>query len=249
MLMMNLMQRFTKRFLLLSAVGSVAVVGFFFKARIFSRLVEQSTPEEVLFHVDIPNKVVALTIDDGPHAGLTPKILDTLAVYDVPATFFIIGNRVEGNEDLLARIVAEGHELGNHLMSDERSIALNAAEFERQLAETHKLITNYGPVRWFRPGSGFYNERMLAQVRPFQYRTVVGSIYPYDAHVHSVEFASSYILGNAQPGSIIILHDGGPEREATPDILQRIIPALHKRGYRFATLSELTEIGQGASSE
>lgn len=239
-LMISHMQKFTKRILLVSVVGGVAIVTFFFKARIFSRLLEHSTPDEVLFHVETTEKVVALTIDDGPHAQLTPEILDALAVYGVPATFFIIGGRVPGNEALLERIVQEGHELGNHLMSDERSISLNAAEFEQQLAETHALISAYGPVRWFRPGSGFYNERMLAQVRPFQYRTVVGSIYPYDAHVHSVEFASSYILGNVQPGSIVILHDGGMEREATPDILQRIIPALQKRGYRFTTLSELS---------
>lgn len=236
------MSKLTKRLLvILSAVGSVAALSFFFWPLFFSRLLEQTTPDEVLFHVDTEEKVVALTIDDGPHGQLTPEILDTLAVYDVPATFFIIGSHVPGNEGLLARIVQDGHELGNHLMSDERSITLDATEFARQLAETHALISAYGPVRWFRPGSGFYNERMLAQIRPFQYRAVVGSVYPYDAQVQSVDFAAGYILGNVRPGSIIILHDGGLEREATPDILQRIIPALQKRGYRFATLSELTQ--------
>ncbi len=238
------MRRFTKRMLLLTAISSFAAVGFFFKARFFSRLLEHNTTNEVLFHVDTPEKVVALTIDDGPHSQLTPEILDALARYEVPATFFIIGSHVPGNEDLMERIVQEGHELGNHLMSDERSIALDAAEFAQQLETAHNLIAPFGPVRWFRPGSGLYNERMLAQIRPFHYHTVVGSIYPYDAQVHSVEFASSYILGNVQPGSIIILHDGGPERWATPDILQRIIPTLQRRGYRFATLSELTQLAQ-----
>lgn len=234
------MRPIVKRFLFLTGLGTVAAVGFFLKARFFSRLLEQSTSDEVLFHVDTAQKVVALTIDDAPHSQLTAEILDVLAEYAVPATFFIIGDQVPGNEDLMCRIGEEEHELGNHLMSDERSILLNPAEFDRQLAAAHALIAPFGPVRWFRPGSGFYNERMLAQIRPYGYRCVLGSIYPYDAHLRSVEFASGYILSNIQPGAIIILHDGGPEREATPEILRRIIPALRRRGYRFATLSELT---------
>ncbi|MCA9970706.1 MAG: polysaccharide deacetylase family protein [Anaerolineales bacterium] len=231
----------TKSLLALTGLGGAAAVGFFFKSRFFSRLLEKRTSDEVLFHGNTREKVIALTIDDGPHALLTADILDVLAAYAVPATFFIIGSQVPGNEALLERIVHEGHELGNHLMSDRRSIALGPEEFTRQLAETHALIAPFGPVRWFRPGSGWYNERMLAEIKPYGYRCVVGSLYPYDAQFQSVEFASSYILSNAQPGSIIILHDGKPERQATPDILQRIIPALHRRGYRFVTLTELAE--------
>ena len=230
-------------FLLAGLSGAMAAtVTFFFKGRFFSRLVEETTHDEVLFHVNTTEKVIALTIDDGPHPELTPAILDVLAEYDVPATFFVIGSQVPGNEDLMRRIVAEGHELGNHLMSDKRSIGLDPDEFERQLANAHRLITPFGPVRWFRPGSGWYNERMLQQIRPYNYRCVIGFVYPYDAQVHSVEFASSYILGNTVPGSIIILHDGKEDRQATVNILHWIIPALQKRGYRFATLSGLTQL-------
>ncbi len=235
------MRRTQKSLLLLTAVGALAAVSFF-KARLFSRIVEHNTSDEVLFHVDTREKVVALTIDDGPYPELTPEILDVLAEYGVKATFFIIGGQIPGNEALLRRIVREGHELGNHLMSDHRSISLEPEEFARQLGQTHARIAPFGPVRWFRPGSGFYNGRMLEQIRPFNYRAVVGSVYPYDAQLHSVEFATGYILGNAQPGSIIVLHDGCCDREGTVDILRRILPALQKRGYHFATLSELTQL-------
>ncbi len=234
------MTRLIKRLLVvLSAAGSIAAVGFFFWPLVFSRLLEQTTSDEVLFHVDTEEKVIALTIDDAPHAQLTPQILDVLVKHHVPATFFVIGSHVPGNEALLRRMVREGHELGNHLMTDERSVALEPAELAWQLATTHELLSEFARVRWFRPGSGFYTKKMLAQIRPYHYRAVVGSIYPYDAHVHSVEFASNYILGNAHPGAIIILHDGSLEREATPDILRRIIPALQQRGYRFVTLTGL----------
>jgi peptidoglycan-N-acetylglucosamine deacetylase len=234
------MRRTYKSLLFLTALSTLAGISFF-KARLFSRIVEHNTSDEVLFHVDTREKVVALTIDDGPYAELTPEILNALAEYGVKATFFIIGGQVPGNEALLQRIVAEGHELGNHLMSDRRSISLEPEEFVRQLGQAHARIASFGPVRWFRPGSGFYNTRMLEQIRPFNYRAVVGSVYPYDAQFHSVEFATGYILGNTQPGSIIVLHDGCCDRKGTVDILRRILPALQKRGYRFATLSDLTQ--------
>lgn len=235
------MKPVTRRFLLISGLSGLAAVTFFFKSRFLSRWVEQSTSDEVLFHGNSREKLIALTIDDGPHPTLTDQILDVLADYEVPAAFFILGRQVAGNEAQLERIVREGHELGNHLMTDARSITLTDEEFAEQLQQTHDLIAPYGPVRWFRPGSGWYNNRMLEQIRPFGYRCVVGFVYPYDAQFQSVEFASGYILGNVQPGSIIILHDGSEERAVTLDILHRIIPALKKRGYRFVSLSEMAD--------
>lgn len=239
--------RFSRRLILVWGAGTLAAVGFFFKSRFFARLLEQRTSDEVLFHVHTAEKVVALTIDDGPHEELTPQILDILAEYNVPATFFIIGSHVAGNEEIIERMVAEGHELGNHLMSDARSITLNEADFFEQVETAHELIVPFGPVKWFRPGSGFYNERMLEQIRPFNYRTVVGFVYPYDAQIRSKEFASSYILSNTQPGSIIILHDGSAERHVTTQVLHRIVPSLQKRGYKFVTLSDLITYGDYAN--
>jgi peptidoglycan-N-acetylglucosamine deacetylase len=222
-------------------VGLTAAAGFlFFHSRLFSRLVERTTSHEALFHAATRERRIALTIDDGPHPELTPQILDILAEYGVPATFFPLGGRIPGNEDLLARLTAEGHELGNHLMWDEASVKLAPEEFERQLAAAHELLSPYEEVRWFRPGSGWYNEEMLARIRPYGYRAVLGSVYPYDAQFSSVEFAAGYILGNVQPGSIIILHEGADDRYAAVEILRRVIPALQKRGYQFETLTELT---------
>lgn len=233
-------RRIRNAVVVMAGLSALASVTFFFKSRLFSRLIEERTSDEVLFHAHTREKVVAITIDDGPHAELTPQILDALAEHGVSATFFIIGSHVPGNEAIMRRIVAEGHELGNHLMSDRRSITLSAEVFERQLATTHALIAPFGPVRWFRPGSGWYNARMLEQIRPYNYRCVVGSIYPYDAQFQAVEFEVGYILGNVQPGAIIVLHDGDSERQGTVAVLRRILPALQKRGYRFATLTDLT---------
>ena len=80
------MRRVTKSLLALTGLGGAAAVGFFFKSRFFSRLLEKRTSDEVLFHGNTREKVIALTIDDGPHALLTADILDVLAAYAVPAT-------------------------------------------------------------------------------------------------------------------------------------------------------------------
>ncbi len=196
---------------------------------------------DVLFHADAGEPVVALTIDDSPHPTLTPAILDALAEHGARATFFIIGERVPGNEGILRRLVEEGHELGNHLMHDSPSVRLPAEEFERQLLRTHELISPFAPGRWFRPGSGWYSRRMLKQLGRHGYRCALGSAYAYDCHIPSARYVSGHILLNTRPGSIIILHDGSEDRRRTVTVLRRVLPQLRRRGYQVVTLSELAD--------
>lgn len=125
---------------------------------------------QVLYRVETRAKAIALTIDDGPDAATTPEILSVLERNGAHATFFIITSRVPGNEELLRRIVAEGHELGNHLLQDEPSLKLPPAEFERQLVKSHDVLSPFATVRWFRPGSGKYEARMLATLEAHGYR-------------------------------------------------------------------------------
>ena len=196
---------------------------------------------DVLYFVKTEEKIIALTIDDGPHPMVTPKILDVLSEYQVPATFFLIGGRVQHNEDILRRIASNGHEIGNHHMEDAPSIRLSEDEFEKQLLQAHRILSEFAQVKWFRPASGWFNERMLRQVEKHNYKCALGSVYPYDAAIHNVTFLSNYILDNVFPGAIIILHDGTLERKATVDVLKQIIPILKRHGYRFVTLTELTK--------
>jgi peptidoglycan/xylan/chitin deacetylase (PgdA/CDA1 family) len=196
---------------------------------------------DVLFHRETEETRVALTIDDSPHPTLTPSILDVLAEHDAHATFFLIGERIPGNEEILRRIVDEGHELGNHLMTASPSIRLPAAEFERQLRQTHDLLAPYGPVRWFRPGSGWYSRRMLDQLNAHDYRCAMASAYAYDPQVRSTWYISRHILRNTRPGSVIVLHDGAGCGQRTVAVLRRVLPDLQRRGYRVVTLSELAE--------
>lgn len=196
---------------------------------------------DVLFYADTGEPLVALTVDDSPHPALTPAILDALAEHGARATFFVIGERVAGNERIVRRIVEEGHELGNHLMADAPSVRLPAEEFERQLLLTHDLLSPFGRVRWFRPGSGWYSRRMVEQLGRHGYSCALGSAYAYDCHIRWTRYVSSHILLNTRPGSVIILHDGSEGRERTVRALRRLLPELRRRGYRVVTLSELAD--------
>ena len=111
---------------------------------------------EVLYSVETDELVVALTIDDGPDPCGSPRILDVLDEYDARATFFLISEHIPGNEVFVERMVAEGHEFGNHLTADEPSIALSNEEFERELLEADLALTEYvDDIKWMLPGSGW----------------------------------------------------------------------------------------------
>lgn len=193
----------------------------------------------VVWLVPTQEPVVALTIDDGPDPLTTPEILDLLWQHGAHATFFVISERVTANEDLIDRTVKEGHELGNHLNTDDPAILLDPPEFERQLLASHAVLAHFDDVHWFRPGSGWYHAQMLAILRRHGYRCVLGSVYPFDAQIRSADFAARYVLWNVRPGSIIVLHDHGGRGLRTVAALAVILPELQRRGYRVVTVSEV----------
>lgn len=189
-------------------------------------------------------RVVALTVDDGPDAASTPVLLRLLRAHGARATFFLISGRVPGNEALVAALVAEGHELGNHLTHDEPSIRLAPDAFTAAVREAGAVLGRFGPVRWLRPGSGWYDARLLDTIEREGYRCALGSVYPYDAHLRSARLAAAYVLANTRPGAVIILHEGGARGARTVEVLRRVLPALRARGYRVVTLSELDALDQ-----
>lgn len=201
---------------------------------------------EVLFHVDTADPVVALTIDDGPHPELSPRILDLLAEHDAHATFFLMGARVPGNEGVVRRMVREGHELGNHMMTATPSILLSPEAFARRMRQADSLLAPYGEVRWLRPASAWFDDRMLRQIEAAGYRCALGSVYPNDAQNPFSSYHVRYILRHVRPGAVIILHEGTRRRERILQTLGRVLPELRRRGYRVVTLSELAAHEQAA---
>lgn len=193
-----------------------------------------------LYSVSRTDKTVALTLDDGPDSTTTPELLEILAENDARATFFLISGNVRGNDTLVARLVREGHEIGNHFSENEASISLSPRAFERSLLTADSVLRRFAPVRWVRPGSGHYNRRMLRTFRKYGYRCALGSVYPFDPQIRFPAFSHWMISRNVRPGSIIILHDGTYKGRNTGTTLRKVLPELTRRGYRLVTLSELT---------
>jgi len=223
-----------------------------------------------LYSVTLPEDApptIALTIDDGPSSA-TADILAVLARYDAKATFFNISDRLPGHEETIIQSLAAGHELGNHLTADEPSIRLSPVDFERSLLTAQAVWTPYlhqtapkhpsqpATLRWLRPGMGFYNSAMVNTAKRHGYQLVLGSVFPYDTHVPSVQFANAFILRNVNPGDIIVLHDGEaldpPQQisrgQRTVITLEKILPVLKARGYKITTVSELLSAAEASLS-
>jgi peptidoglycan-N-acetylglucosamine deacetylase len=199
-----------------------------------------------LYRIPLQAPLVALTLDDGPDAATTPQILAELQRHGARATFFLIAERVQGGGQLAHQLVAEGHELGNHFTRDRPSIQLSAGDFARDLAQAHRVLAPYGPVRWARPGAGWYSQTMIATMARQGYRCALGSVYPYDATIRSATFSSWHILRNVRPGAILVLHDGGARGRRTARVLRTVLPELYRRGFRVVTLSELASASSGS---
>jgi len=192
-----------------------------------------------LYRVPTKAQLVALTIDDGPDPSTTPLLLAELRRQGARATFFLIAERVESQEGLVRRLVAEGHEVGNHFTRDRPSIRLSPRAFESDLLQAHQALTTFGPVKWARPGSGWYSRAMLQVLRRHGYGCALGSVYPFDAAIPSASLAARFVLRHARSGDVVVLHDGGARGERTARVLRVVLPELRRRGYRIVSLSEL----------
>jgi peptidoglycan/xylan/chitin deacetylase (PgdA/CDA1 family) len=192
-----------------------------------------------LYRTRSPEPRVALTIDDGPDPFSTPLILAELRREGVRATFFLIGERVSGQEKLVRKLAAEGHELGNHGARDHPAILLSRDAFETDLLRAHEALARFGPVTWARPGSGWYSREMIEIMQRHGYRCALGSVYPLDATIPWELFAVRYILRNVRPGAVLVLHDGRTRGLRTARVLREVLPELRRRGYAGVTLSAL----------
>jgi len=197
---------------------------------------------EVIYRVPVADRVIALTIDDGP-SSRTAEILDVLDAHDASATFFLLGENVRRAREVTRAIVDRGNEVANHTMVDEPSIRLSPNELRSQILETEQLLAEFSASKLFRPGSGWYDDAMLRVVGDAGYRLILGSVYPLDAQIPSIAFASWYILRHVEAGSIIVLHDGPARGRRTAATLRRVLPELRRRGYRITTVTNLLETG------
>lgn len=179
-------------------------------------------------------KVIALTFDDGP-SDYTDDFLAVLREKDVAATFFEIGQEMPGREEAMRAILAQGSEIGDHTMDHVEfpGYAQIAGAAERIAAYTH-----FEPCL-FRPPGGGVDSGIVATAGSLGMRTVNWDVDPRDWSTPGTGAIYDAIVSHVQPGSIVLMHDGGGPRGETLAALPQIIDTLRGRGYRFATVTEL----------
>ena len=179
-------------------------------------------------------RVVALTFDDGP-SDYTDDFLRVLREKDVAATFFEVGQVMPGREEAMRQILAQGSEIGDHTMDH--------VEFPgyAQIAGAAARIKDYTHFKpcLFRPPGGAVDAGVVATAGSLGMRTVNWDVDPRDWSSPGTEAIYANVVGHVQPGSIVVMHDGGGPRGETLAALPRIIDTLRGRGYRFATVTEL----------
>lgn len=187
------------------------------------------------------SKKIALTFDDGPSREYTAEILDILREYGVKATFFVVGVNIEKAPDLLRRVVAEGHEIGNHTYSHPHLQKMNSETLATELARTDALIhriTGITPTL-FRPPEGVVTSSVKTAAINGGYRLVLWSIDTRDWALNPVSNILQTVKQEASDGDIILFHDWVAGKSPTPAALKAVIPWLKAQGFEFVTVSNL----------
>lgn len=192
---------------------------------------------------DVGEKVLYLTFDAGYENGCTAKILDTLKEKQVPAAFFLVGNYIQRSPDLVRRMVAEGHTVGNHTMHHyDMSRLSDKAAFSKELTDLealYKETVGQELPKYYRPPQGIYSEENLKMAQELGYQTVFWSLayvdWSNDAQP-TRETAFAKLLPRTHNGAVVLLHSTS---KTNAEILGELIDKWKAMGYRFGTLEEL----------
>ena len=188
-------------------------------------------------------KVLYLTFDAGYENGCTEKILDVLKKHNAPAAFFLVGNYIEKNADLVRRMVEEGHIVGNHTMHHyDMSKLTDKAAFEKELTDLEKLfqsVTGKEMPKYYRPPQGVYSENNLKMAQELGYKTVFWSLAYVDWNNDAqptAEHAFSKLLPRTHNGGVILLHSTS---KTNAEILDELLTRWKNEGYTFSTIDTL----------
>ena len=192
---------------------------------------------------NVGEKVLYLTFDAGYENGCTAKILDTLKEKQVPAAFFLVGNYIRQSPDLVRRMVAEGHIVGNHTMHHyDMSRLSDKAAFSKELTDLealYKETVGQELPKYYRPPQGIYSEENLKMAQELGYKTLFWSLAYVDWNNDAQptrEAAFAKLLPRTHNGAVVLLHSTS---KTNAEILGELIDKWKAMGYRFGTLEEL----------
>ena len=205
----------------------------------------QTKYPDIMLYKGKPNKkVIALTFDDGPDNRFTPQVLDVLKKYDVKATFFLLGTRVQKYPDMAKRIDEEGHVIGNHTFWHPELPKTGVENMEWEIKKNEKelkaVISNVTDL--FRAPYGAMNDDLVKKLGEMDYRGVGWSVDSEDWKGLSSKEIKQNILNHVHPGAIVLMHSAGDwpqDLSGTAEALDELIPYLQEQGYEFVTVPEL----------
>jgi peptidoglycan/xylan/chitin deacetylase (PgdA/CDA1 family) len=192
--------------------------------------------------VNISQPVVAMTFDDGPHPTLTPQLLDLLKERNIKCTFFVIGKNAKTYPNIIRRIIAEGHEIGNHTWNHPSLTSRSDDQIRNELKQSEEAVfaaANYRP-QLIRPPYGAINNRIKQLMfSEFGYSTIMWSVDPQDWRRPGASVVTSRLVGGAHPGAIMLAHDIHPGTiAAMPSFFDQMLA----KGYQFVTVSQLLNL-------
>ena len=197
------------------------------------------------FMGDPQEKTLYLTFDCGYEAGYTERILDVLASHQVKAAFFVVGNYIESQPNLIRRMVQDGHIVGNHTWSHpDMSAISDKQQFSQELqktADAYEACTGETMLSYYRPPQGIYSQENLTMAKELGYRTVFWSLayVDWDQNQQPTEnFAMDKLTSRIHDGAVILLHSTS---STNAEILDRLLTEYENMGYEFETLEELFE--------
>ncbi len=200
------------------------------------------------FQANVDGPYIAMTFDDGPSPETTPRLLDILKQRNIKATFFMIGQNAERNPEIVKRILADGHEIGNHSWTHPQLAKLPDERVTEEITKTQNAITNasgYTP-KLLRPPYGSITGRQKEWIEnQFGLSVILWSVDPFDWKRPGASVIQQRILAGARPGAIILSHD---IHKQTVDSMPATLDALAAKGYKFVTVSQLIAMNRPKSS-
>ena len=198
---------------------------------------------DAAFVGDTTQKVLYLTFDAGYENGCTAKILDVLKKHDVKAAFFLVGNYIEKNADLVRRMVEEGHMVGNHTMHHpDMSKLTDKTAFQKELTDLenlYKQVTGQELPKFYRPPQGIYSQENLQMAKELGYKTVFWSLAYADWNNDAQptkEQAFRKLIPRVHNGAVVLLHSTSA---TNAEILDELLTKWKDMGYTFCSIDQL----------
>lgn len=195
----------------------------------------------LLWHKPRQEKTVYLSFDDGPHPEVTPFVLEQLKKYDARASFFCIGKNVQQHPDIVARILEEGHSLGNHTQHHLNGWKTGYNEYLDDIREAQQSISS----SLFRPPYGRITRKQAKGVKQLLGKNTLIVMWDvlsadFDTNL-SGEQCLQFVVRNSQPGSIIVMHDSAKAWPRLEYLLPRLLKFFHDKGYDMKAIGENVE--------